>query len=329
MRGGAETARKRLFLWGFHLVSMILAGAAPCLAATKVRVGQPQAGTFQFVPLQVGIEAGLFARHDLDVELTSFGGGPRVQQALTAGSIDIAVGSGPELAFIVKGAPEVGIAAIADAPYSVVLTVLKDGPVKSVADLKGRTVSVSSKGSLTDWLAHELIRQEGWPADGMKVAPLGTTSSQTAALKTHQIDGMIVEVNAGYRLEEDGSGRILVQFGDRLKTFHIYVLYARRDFAQQSPGTVRTFLAGWFEAVAWMHANPDKTIAIVERSAGVSPAVAARGYKELMGMFNRTGRFDAQALAVLSRSFVEMGMLPAEPDIKTLVTEQYLPGAKP
>jgi len=47
-----------------------------------------------------------------------------------------------------------------------------------------------------------------------------------------------------------------------------------------------------------------------------------------MGMFNRTGRFDPKALDVLARSFVEMGMLPNEPDVTKLITEQYLPGAK-
>jgi len=55
---------------------------------------------------------------------------------------------------------------------------------------------------------------------------------------------------------------------------------------------------------------------------------ATRGYDELIGMFNRTGRFNPEALAVLSRSFVEMGMLAQEPDIKTLITEEFLPAVK-
>ena len=300
-----------------------LAGAAQ--ADTKVRIGQPQAGTFQFVPLQVGIEAGFFKKHGVQVEVTDFGGGPKVQQALTAGSIDIAIGSGPELALEVKGAPEIGVAAMADAPYSVLLAVLKDSPVKRPEDLKGKTVSVSSNGSLTYWLAQELSRQLGFGANGFVIAPLGSTAAQTAALKTHQIDGMIVEANAGYRLEEDGGGRVLVQFGDRIKTFHVYILYARRAFADSSPEAVRAFLAGWFDTIAYMRAHRDETIAIVKRSAEVSPAIAARDYDELMGMFNPTGKFDPKALAVLARSFVEMGMLETEPDVRTLVTEKFLP----
>jgi ABC-type nitrate/sulfonate/bicarbonate transport system substrate-binding protein len=313
------------------IVAMLVAWAlAPssALALTAVRVGQPQAGTFQFVPLQVGIDAGIFKAHGVDLQVIDFGGGPRVQQALTADSIDIAIGSGPELALEVKGAPEIAVAAMADAPYSVLLAVLKDSPITRPEDLKGKTVSVSSKGSLTYWLAQELSRQLGWGTDGFTIAPLGTTAAQTAALKTHQIDGMIVEANAGYRLEEDGTGRVLVQFGDRIKTFHIYVLYARRGFAEKEPEAVRAFLAGWFDTIAYMRTHRAETIAIVRRTADVSPAIAARDYDELMGMFNPTGRFDPKALAVLARSFVEMGTLPSAPDMQSLITEKYLPDAK-
>src|SRR5215510_10147031 len=300
----------------------------PACAQVKVRVGQPQAGTFQFVPLQVGAEAGIFNKHSVDLEVISFGGGPRVQQAIAADSIDIGIGSGPELAFVAKGAPEIGVAAIADAPYSVVLAVPKDSPIKTIDHLHGMTVSISSKGSLTDWLGQELSRQLGWGSNGIKLAPLGTTAAQMAALKTRQIDGMIVEANAGYRMEEDGSGRVLVQFGDRIKVFHIYVVYARKGFLEKYPDAVCAFLAAWFETIEYMRENRAETIAIVRRTAQVSQGIATRDYDELMGMFNRTGRFDPRALDVLARSFVEMGSLPQAPDMQKLITEQYLPPIK-
>jgi ABC-type nitrate/sulfonate/bicarbonate transport system substrate-binding protein len=300
----------------------------PAHAQTKVRLGQPQVGTFQFVPLQVGSEAGIFKRHGVDLEIISFGGGPRVQQAIAADSIDIGIGSGPELAFVAKGAPEIGVAAMADAPYSVVLAVPKDSGLKTAEDLKGKTISISSKGSLTDWLGQELSRQMGWGSTGINLAPLGSTAAQAAALRTRQIDGMIVEANAGYKMEEDGSGRVLVQFGDRIKVFHIYVLYARKGFAEKSPDAVRAFLAGWFETIDYMRAHRTETIEIVRRTAEISEGVATRDYDELMGMFNPTGRFDPKALDVLARSFVEMGALPQAPDMRTLITEQYLPGVK-
>jgi ABC-type nitrate/sulfonate/bicarbonate transport system substrate-binding protein len=205
----------------FAALLALAAWPASAHAQTKVRIGKPQAGAFQFVPVDIGIEVGIFKKHGLDVEASDFGGGPRVQQALTAGALDFAIGSGPELAMIIKGAPEIGVAAMADAPYAVALAVLNDGP-RTIADLQGKTVSVSTKGGLTYWLAQELSRRQGWGNEGFNIAPLGATTAQTAALRTKQIDGMIVEVNAAYRLEEEKSGRVLVQFGDLIKTFHIY-----------------------------------------------------------------------------------------------------------
>jgi ABC-type nitrate/sulfonate/bicarbonate transport system substrate-binding protein len=301
--------------------------SAQAQALTKVRIGKPQAATFPFVPVDVGIATGIFKQHGLEVESIDFAGGPKVQQALTANAVDIAIGSGPELAFALKGVPEIAIAAMADAPYAIVLTVLKDGP-RSVGELKGKTVSISSAGSLTDWFGQNLSRQQGWGIDGIKLAPLGSTAAQTAALKTHQIDGMIVEANGGYRLEEDGSGRVLVQFGDLMKVFHVYLLYARRAFAEQNPDGVRAFLAAWFETVTYMTEHRAETIDIMRHTADVSTFIATRDYDAMIGMFNRTGHFNPAALKVVSRSFVEMGMLPSEPDIGALITEKYLPATK-
>jgi len=202
--------------------------------------------------------------------------------------------------------------------------VRNDGP-KTAAELKGRSVGISSAGSLTDWLGQNLSRQQGWGVDGIKLVPLGTTAAQTAALKTHAIDGMIVEANGGYKLEEDGSGRVLVQFGDLIRPFHVYVLYARKAFAEQNPEAVRAFLAGWFETIDYMRGHRAETIAVMRRSADVSEFIATRDYDAMIGMFNRTGRFDPAALKVVTRSFVEMGLLPNEPDITPLMTEKFLP----
>ena len=54
-------------------------------------------------------------------------------------------------------------------------------------------------------------------------------------------------------------------------------------------------------------------------------ANAERIYDAMMPMFNDDGRFKDKALAVLSRSFVDMKTLPTEPDMRKLVDESFLP----
>jgi NitT/TauT family transport system substrate-binding protein len=88
---------------------------------------------------------------------------------------------------------------------------------------------------------------------------------------------------------------------------------------------VRAFLAGWFDSVQYMRDHPEQSVAIAARVSDVSPSVARRNYQELMPIFNPTGRFNPKALDTLSRSFVELGLLPDSPDMRRLYTEAFLP----
>jgi ABC-type nitrate/sulfonate/bicarbonate transport system substrate-binding protein len=308
---------------GFALALATFASSAD--ADTKLRVGKAQAQQFAFVPVHVGVETGIFKRHGLDIEISNFGGDAKLLQALAADAIDIALGGGPTIAFVQKGTPMLGIAALADAPGTIMMVVLKDGPMKSEDDLKGRTVSVSTAGSLTFWLAKELSRQKGWGNDGIKIAPLGTPAAQIAALKTGQIDGVVTETSSILRLEEEGVGRILVRFRDRIKDFHVHAAFASRKAIDGNPEAIRAFLAGWFESVRWMKDHKDQTVEIAARMADVPKTVAAKNYDEIMPVFSLDGRFKPKALDVLAGSFVEIGLLPDKPDMSKLITEQFLP----
>ena len=317
----------RRWLWAIGACTALamLAPGDQADAQVKIRVGKAQAQTFAFVPADVGVATGIFKKHGIDLEISSFGGDARLLQALTADAIDIALGGGPTFAFIVKGTPMLGVGAIADAPGTIMLVVLSDGPVRSENDLKGRTVSVSTTGSLTYWLGQELSRSHGWGNDGIKIVPLGTTTAQAAALKTRQIDGVITETSTVFRLVEEGVGRILVRFGSRIHDFHVHVIYASKALIDTNPEAIRAFLAGWYESVQYMRDHKNETVEIAARVSEVSQAVALRNYEELMPIFNPNGRFSAKALDVLARSFVESGSLPAKPDMSALYTERFLP----
>ena len=74
-----------------------------------------------------------------------------------------------------------------------------------------------------------------------------------------------------------------------------------------------------------MRGNKAETVRIAKDIMGTDEATAGAIYDELMPMFSSTGKFEPKALAVLSRSFVEMKTLPSEPDMSKLYTEAFLP----
>lgn len=294
-------------------------------AADPLRVGKSVPQAFSFVPLDVGMKSGIFKKNGLDIDASAFAGDAKMQQAMAADSIDIGIGSGPAMAFIAKGAPIKAVAAMAGRPLLLTLAVRSDGSVKTVADLKGKKVGVSTVGSLTYWVADELSRQRGWGAGGIEIVPVGAFKSMLAALKTKQIDGIVTDVATAYEMEKSGQGKILYRFGDLVKDFHIHVIFATNKTIANRPDAIRAFLKGWFETIAFMRKNKATSVEIAKDIMETDTAIAGRVYDELMPMFSDDGKFNPKALAVLSRSYVELHVLDKEPDMTTLFTEAYLP----
>jgi NitT/TauT family transport system substrate-binding protein len=312
---------------GFAIMAALAAIAVPSRApaAERLRVGKAVPEAFSFVPLDVGMRKGLFANNGVEIAMVSFAGDARMQQAMASDSLDIALGSGPAMAFIVKGSPVKAIAALGGPPLLLTLTVRADDSVKSVADLKGKRVSVSTAGSLTHWLVAELSRQQGWGPDGIVITPMGATAPQIAALKRKEIDGMVTDIATALTLEQSGEGRILTRFGRLVTDFHIHVIFATDKMIATKPEALRGFLKGWFATIAFMRANKAETVAIAKEVMNKDETITSKTYDELMPMFSDDGKFSARALEVLSKSYVELKVLTEEPDVAKLYTEAFLP----
>ena len=301
-----------------------IVGTAPASALDKLRVGKAIALPFDFTPVDVGTEKGFFQQHGLELEISAFAGSAKLQQALGADAIDIGLGSGPELAFVAKGNTDLGICAYAG-PVNLMLVVRPDAGITSVADLKGKRISVSTVGSLTDWVTREVSRRQGWGNDGILVTPLGTNEAQVAALRAKETDGLAVDPAGAFELEEKGVGKILLRYSTVAPVFINHVTYATNSIIAAHPEQLREFLAAWFETVSWMRQNKGDAVKLVAPIMHASPEIAARDYDETMPTFSETGKFEPAALKVLARSFVQMGALPAEPDMSKLYTEKFLP----
>lgn len=308
---------------------LALACGSGARADATLRVGKAIAGPFDFTPLDVGMAKGFFHRHGLAIEEVNFAGSAKLQQGLAANAIDIGLGSGPELGFVAKGNTDLGVAAFCGPPNGLVLVVRSDTPIRAVGDLKGRKISVSTVGGLTDWMVHEVSRQQGWGTDGIDVIALGSDETQIAAMRMQEVDGMALDVASAALLEEKGVVRILLPFGAVVRDFINHITFATDDIIRLHPEEVRAFNEAWFETVKWMRQNKDETVKIAMPVMGKPQEIVAKAYDIVMPSLSDTGKFDPKGLATLARSFVEMKMFPTEPDMAKLYTEKFLPGAAP
>jgi NitT/TauT family transport system substrate-binding protein len=307
------------------LAALIAVPGDAAFALDKVRLGKAVPNSFAFSTTEIGIEARIFEEEGLDIEVTSFRGDAQMQQALTANSVDIGLGSGPGMGFRVKGVPAIAVAAMYGAPSNLALLVPVDSPLKSAGDLKGKRVGVTTAGSLTDWLVRELSRQQGWGSDGIVVAPLGQMQARLAAMARGELDGTVQEAASGFELEEAGKTRNLLLFGDIAKDFYTHVIFATNDMVDKRPQLLQRFLRGWFKTVAFMRANKHFVVKSSAKTIDVRESVVAKVYDTQMPSFSSDGAWNPAAIDVIRHSLKELGILPAVPEAKALYNDKFVP----
>jgi NitT/TauT family transport system substrate-binding protein len=306
------------------LLVVALIGITPA-QADSLRAGTPAEANFTFLPLRIGVDHGAFKTYDLDVEVTDFGGGAKLQQAFAAGALDVAVSAGTDMAFIAKGAPVMAIANMGNRPMLGLVTAY-DSPLKTVDDIKGKKVGVTTVGSLTEWLMHRLIMEKGWAADSVTILPIGSEiSTNVALLTTGQVDAIVSPPALGFQMELAKRGRVLLPVFDPGAPFVAETIYASTALIKDRPDTVRRFLKAWFENIEWMQTHKADVIEMARVYTRYAPEVENQEYELVMPIFSHDGRFPPLALQTLQQSFMDMKMLPTPPDMSKLYTEAYLP----
>jgi NitT/TauT family transport system substrate-binding protein len=314
--------------------ALVFAGGSPALAQTStgplekpdiLHVGKAVFSSFPFATLDVGMDAGIWKSLNLDIQDADFKGDAQVQQAFTAGSVDIGLGSGPSMAYHSKGVPAIAVAVMAGRPLDMALVVAKGSDIKTLAGLKGKRVGVTTAGSLTDWLARQIATDQGWGPDGVNVLPMGAMETRISALDSGQIQASVHDLTEAYEIERVGKGTILTLFGDIVKDFDTHVIFAHDYLIAQRPQVLQRFLKGWFTTVAYMRKNRNATIKTVARVLQVDESVVAKSYPADMAMMSKDGTFSQAALDEVRKSVADLGMVDQPLDPKNMYTTRFVP----
>ena len=301
--------------------------AAPAIAQqpVKLRVAKSVTTSFPFAGLELGAEAGIWKAEGIDAEIFSFAGDARMQQAFTANSIDIGLGSGPSMGYASKGVPAHAVAALANKPENMALVVGKTSGITSIDDLKGKRIGVTTAGSLTDWLARKIATEKGWGPEGVEVVAMGDGRTRQAAMETGDLPGMVTATEQAFQIQDDGQGKVLMTFGEVVPHFHTHTIIAHDNLIKNRPEDVKRFLRGWFKVVKYMKDNKDATIKSIAHTMRLSEKVIAEAYDIELGMMSFDGQFDMQALQSIRTSLKELGITEVEPNIDDMYVKGFVP----
>ncbi|MFF1908348.1 ABC transporter substrate-binding protein [Kitasatospora sp. NPDC058218] len=193
--------------------------------------------------------------------------GTRTGALLADGTIDFGgTGSTPPVTAQAAGHDLVYAAVSAPRPDHGALLVLADGPVASVADLKGGTV-VLGVGSWQTHLLAKALHAEGlsYASDVTPVRP-AVDEDQAQRLRDGEILGWIAQGAELAAARRSGRFRELIRTGDVITDRSVF--FTRRDFATERPEAVAAISAALRRADAWVAANPAEAAAIAAADLG-------------------------------------------------------------
>jgi NitT/TauT family transport system substrate-binding protein len=178
------------------LLGILVSGAAPGRAAEKVTVGVGGTALMVYLPTMLAKSKGFFAEEGLDVEILDIkGGGSQAASALIGGSVDFSANA-IDHAIKAKVQKKDLIAVHSHVRLPVMGVVVANkykGEIKSLADLKGRPIGVTSPGSQTHMVLGYLLAKSGVKADDVKIIGAGGSTMPLAIEKDSVHAGMMVD----------------------------------------------------------------------------------------------------------------------------------------
>src|SRR6516165_2175755 len=160
---------------------------------------------------------------------------------------------------------------------------------------------------------------------GTGVGFLTDTATIIAAFREHLVDAYVNVTSLFLAMEENKTGRVLAPVSQYEGKLAVGTLYATKRLIDTDPNTVRAFVAGWIETIEFILTHKAETVKIESEITGFSESVMSRDYDLTIGMFTKDCKFDAESLATLKRSFVDLKLLATPPDMSALYTEAFLP----
>ena len=294
------------------------AGAADKLVAGTL------GGQAPLWPFYIALHKGFLAAENIDMELNFAQSGAATIQQLTGGSLDVVVSVGctdPMLA-IDKGAPLAIIRVVGNnPPYALVAK----PSVKSIADLRGKTISTGAPSDITTIYSDRMLSASGLKKGDYELHSAGYAAARFAALKAGVADAAMTLPPLSFHAAETGFP-IIGLAADYVKEFPFTCMAVERAWAAAHKDLVHRLLVADEKSVAWFEdpGNRKDAIDLLVTAAKSAPADADKSYEFLrkIDYFQRDSAVSRKRLGNLIAVERQYGLVGPDLTVEKLV----LPG---
>ncbi|NVO13123.1 MAG: ABC transporter substrate-binding protein [Rhodoplanes sp.] len=308
------------------LSAAVLLAAAPALAE---EISVTQWGTSMYgAPYAVAMSEGLFKKAGVDITsiIGSGGGGTTVRNLLASetpyGDVAIAAALAAQRQGLDVIIVNTGTRSTAEAS----LVTMPDSPIKSLKDLEGKKVAVTSPKGVSEMLLLMALKAEGVDASKVERVASGgyvnglTMLEQGAVAAAALIEPLSIMRAAKYRT--------VANYGKILPPMTTSVGITTRAFAKANPDKLKAIIAGRAAGVEALYADPAKAAEIIGKAFKLEPAIAKVAVDNMLGprMWS-TGAFDLAEMDRTVDGLRLIGEITDPVDWSKLIDPSFLPPA--
>jgi putative hydroxymethylpyrimidine transport system substrate-binding protein len=306
-----------LFL--LFMLSSLFAG--PANSADKLTVLLDWFVNPDHAVLVIARERGMFSDAGLDVDLVAPSDPSAPPRLVAAGQADLAITYQPQLHVqAAEGLKLARVATLIETPLNA-LAALRDGPVKSIADLKGKTVGFSV-GGFEDALLAAMLKREGMSIDDIELVNVNF------ALSPSLISGKVDAVIGAFRNFEmnqlDIEGHPGIAFFPEENGVPVYdelVVVARRD--EVGDPRISKFLDAIEAATLWTTNHPDEAWKVFATSGpDLDNELNKRAWRDtLPRLAKRPAALDRRRYERFAEFMKDAGMITEIPPLDSYAVE--------
>src|SRR5258706_1687571 len=297
-----KSGNKMVFTLSFrlHPSTVLLAGLLTLLfipttasAVDKIRiaVSNPNMPNLTAAMAQ---QRGFFKEENLEVEIIRMN--PNVAiTALATGDVDYCQLFGAVVGAAVAGLPVRIVGGYLD---NWPMTLIAQPEVKTLKDLRGKTLGISSFGATPDVAARMMIKQAGIdPEKDIKVLALGSDAARLTALKQRIVDVVVISPPADTQMEKQGF-KILARAYE-LFSFPYLGLGTHLKKIKERPDEIRRVLKATIRANRFIRDNRDEAARTLIGWGKVEREFAYASYDSLSNLFNADGAVPEDGLKLV------------------------------
>ncbi len=293
--------------------------AQPSVQPVKLRLADLGANTANLF-VQLGKEKGIFTKYGVDLEIVSFlKGGPEAISAAASGQVDLGSIGTPILTGISKSVPIKVVGSPPQAKMDFVLVARND--IKSVEDLKGKNVGVSSIGGGQQQALQVILKAKGMKEDDVKVIAAGSGTGLYQAIQSGQLAGAVMSEPYVSKTELDGIGHTLEEAVNYYGEYQHSYIFATDKYIESNPETIENFFKAYKESVAYAKDHPDELIALGKEKLGLDENLLKVIVDKDIARWDLDCKTDLTGLANAVKILKDLGNIDKD---SPLTPEQYV-----